>query len=143
MKPDQVDRLASIFEIGFFIQRESIRSAFKPPHQFNIIDEQSALKADFWMLKNNAFEQSAFNRRMNVDLFGVKAWIATAEDIILHKLYWNGLNPSERQLHDVAGVFSVQTTSLDAAYIDRWAAVLGVEIEWNNIRSGKIRPKQN
>src|SRR5438552_17385706 len=31
LRPDQVDRFAEAFESGFFIQRESVRSAFQPP----------------------------------------------------------------------------------------------------------------
>jgi hypothetical protein len=103
----QVDLLISAFETGFFVQPQSVRAALHPPFQFNILDEQSALKADFWILKDSAFERSAFARRQKVELFGIAAWIATAEDIILHKLYWNQITPSERQLSDAAGVIAV------------------------------------
>jgi hypothetical protein len=37
MKQDQVDQLIAAFESGFFIQPESVRAAFQPPHQFNIL----------------------------------------------------------------------------------------------------------
>lgn len=141
MKPDQVNVLVSVFEAGFFIQAESVRSAFRPPFQFNVLDEQSALKADFWLLRNDSFEQSAFGRRLQVVLFGVSAWIATAEDIILHKLYWNLLTPSERQLGDAAGVYAVQSDSLNVSYLQQWAAQLGVHREFEDLIAGKIKPK--
>src|SRR5687768_2719789 len=64
-----VDRLAAEFGEGFFLQIESIRGAFSPPHQFNVLDEQSALKVDFWLLKEDLFERSAFDRRLQVTLF--------------------------------------------------------------------------
>jgi len=98
LKPDQVDRFAAAFEPGFFIQRESVRAVFQPPHQFNVLDEQSALKADFWQLRQSEFEQEMFRRRLSLELFGTQAWVATAEDVLLHKLYWNKLTPSECQL---------------------------------------------
>jgi len=44
MKPDQVDRPIAAFDPGFFIQPESVRSAFWPPFQFNVLDEQSGVK---------------------------------------------------------------------------------------------------
>jgi hypothetical protein len=141
MTPDQVNALVSVFEAGFFIQAESVRSAFRPPFQFNVLDEQSALKADFWLLRNDAFEQTAFGRRLQVVLFGVPAWIATAEDIILHRLYWNLLTPPERQLGDAAGVYAVQSDSLDVGYLQQWAAQLGVQRELDDLISGKINPK--
>ena len=60
-----VDRFAAVFGEGFFLQTESIHAAFSPPHQFNRADEQSALKVDFWLLKSDSFEQTAFNRPPN------------------------------------------------------------------------------
>ncbi|MHB8899530.1 MAG: hypothetical protein ACYC6Y_12345 [Thermoguttaceae bacterium] len=141
LKADQVDRLIAVFDPGFFLQPESVRSAFRPPFQFNVLDEQSALKADFWILRDNAFEQTAFSRRVQVTLFGVAAWIATAEDVILHKFYWNQLSPSQRQLGDAAGVYAVQSDMLDADYLRRWAVSLGVQRDLEDLVTGKIRPK--
>ena len=124
MKPDQVDCRCGGVRRRFFIQPESVRSAFRPPFQFNVLDEQSALKADFWLLRDDAFERTAFGRRSPVTLFGVSAWIATAEDVTLHKLYWNRLTPSDRQLGDAAGVYAVQSDALDVGY----SPVLGVPV---------------
>ncbi len=141
LQPGQVEQLVAEFETGLFIQPESVRAIFQPPHQFNVLDEQSALKADFWLLQENAFERTAFERRTAVDLFGISSWIATAEDVILHKLFWHSLTPSDRQLQDAAGIYAVQTGALDSAYLDRWATALGVQQELHDLATGKIRPK--
>ena len=141
MKPDQADRLVAVFAPGFLIQPDSVRSVFQPPFDFNVLDEQSVLKAVFWLLRDDAFEQTAFGRRLQVALFGVSAWIATAEDIILHKLYWNRLTPSERQLGDAAGVYAVQSDSLDVQYLHQWAVQLGVHRELDDLIAGRIKPK--
>jgi hypothetical protein len=141
MRPDQVDRFVGCFESNFFIQRESVRSSFRPPFQFNVLDELSALKADFWLLQDKPFDQAAFSRRLRADLFGVSAWIATAEDIILHKLYWNQITPSERQLSDAAGVYAVQLGVLDIGYLQRWSAILGVDKELLDLTTQKLKPK--
>lgn len=143
LNSDQVDQVVACFDAGFFIQPESVRSAFQPPHQFNVLDEHSALKADFWLLRDNPFERSAFGRRVSVTLFGAAAWIATAEDLILHKLYWNKITPSDRQLQDAAGVYAVQHDVLDAAYLGQWAAALGVEEEMEDLATGKLKPKSS
>jgi hypothetical protein len=137
----QVDPLISAFETGFFVQPDSVRGALHPPFQFNILDERSALKADFWILRDSEFECSAFARRHKVELFGSAAWIATAEDIILHKLYWNQITPSERQLSDAAGVIAVQAEKLDVAYLRLWAPKLGIEPMLDDLLSGKVKPK--
>lgn len=72
LKPEEVDPAVDVFEHGFFIQRESVRCVFEPPYQFKLIDEQSVLKADFWQLRANEFEQEMFRRRLSVDLFGTQ-----------------------------------------------------------------------
>ena len=141
LEPGQVDQLAESFSEGLFVQADSVRSALRPPHQFNILDEQSALKANFWVLRDSTFEQAAFARRIQVDLFGVTTWIATAEDVILHKLYWNKLTPSDRQLQNAAGVYAVQAGALDEPYLAKWAASLQVEQQWSDLLAGKISPK--
>ena len=74
-------------------------------------------------------------------MFGVAAWIATAEDVILHKLYWNQLSPSERHLGDAAGVYAVQSDSLDVQYLQQWAVQLGVHRELDDLIAGNIKPK--
>lgn len=136
-----VEPFVSAFSAGFFVQRESVRSAFSPPHQFNAIDEQSALKVDFWLLKDDSFERAAFGRRRQVTLFDTPAWIMTAEDVILHKLYWDSLSPSDRQLVDAAGVYAVQGDSLDMAYLLGWATRLGLQGRLDDLIAGRITPK--
>jgi hypothetical protein len=106
-----------------------------------VLDEQSALKAGFRLLRDNAFERAAFARRITVDLFNVLAWIATAEDVILHKFYWNQITPSLRQLQHAAGVYAIQVDSLDIPYLQRWAESIGVQQELESLLSGKLKPK--
>jgi len=125
----------------FYLDEPAVRAALAPPYQFNAIDRRSALKIDFWMLRSNPFEMSMFDRRLSVNLLGERTWIATAEDVILHKLYWDLLTPSERQINDAAGVVAVQSDSLDRAYMQRWAGELGVSEKLSKLLAGEIKPK--
>ena len=143
LRPADAEPFAEAFRSGFFVQVESVRSAFSPPYQFNAIDDQSALKVDFWLLKQDEFERNAFERRRQATLFGAPAWIMTAEDVILHKLFWHKITPSDRQLLDAAGVFAVQDAGLDMSYLSRWAPRLGVEEELAMLTSGRLRPKSS
>jgi hypothetical protein len=129
------------FQDDFYLDEPAVRAALAPPYQFNAIDKRSALKIDFWMLRSAPFEMSMFERRLNITFLGEPAWIATAEDVILHKLYWDSLTPSERQIGDAAGVVAVQSDSLDRAYLQKWAGELGVSEKLNKLLAGKIKPK--
>ncbi len=139
---ETIPRLLQEFQGDFHLDEAAVRAAYQPPHQFNAIDTRSALKVDFWMLKPAPFERAMFARRVSAELFGEPAWIATAEDVILHKLYWNRITPSERQLGDAAGVVAVQTGHLDENYLRRWAAALDVTATLDALLTGKIHPKQ-
>jgi hypothetical protein len=119
-----------------------VRAAHQPPHQFNAIDTRSALKVDFWLPKPEPFDKEMFRRRLRVTLFDEPAWIATAEDVILHKLVWHRISPSDRQLGDAAGVVAVQADGLDKNYLRQWAWELQLAGELERLLSGEIKPKQ-
>ena len=129
------------FRDDFYLDEPAVRAALAPPYQFNAIDRRSALKIDFWMLRSDPFEISMFQRRLSVNFLGERTWIATAEDVILHKLYWDSLTPSERQIDDAAGIVAVQSDSLDCTYLKKWAEELGVAEKLNKLLSGEIKPK--
>jgi hypothetical protein len=137
-----VAKIVSAFTPDFYIEEAAVRAAYQPPHQFNAIDTRSALKVDFWLPKPEPFDREMLRRRVHVTLFGEPAWIATAEDVILHKLVWNRLSPSDRQLGDAAGVMAVQAAALDKNYLKQWAQELKLTGDLEKLLSGEIKPKQ-
>ena len=137
-----VPRIVEEFSGDFYIEEAAVRAAYQPPHQFNAIDTRSALKVDFWLPKSEPFDREMLRRRVQVTLFGEAAWIATAEDVILHKLIWNHISPSDRQLGDAAGVVAVQADGLDKNYLKQWAQELKLTAELERLLSGEIKPKQ-
>jgi hypothetical protein len=133
--------IVAAFSDDFYIDEEATRAAQEPPYQFNAVDTRSALKVDFWLVRPEPFDQEMLRRRLQLTLFGEPAWIATAEDVILHKLIWNRLSPSERQLGDAAGVVAVQANALDKNYLRQWSNELGVAGDLERLLSGEIKPK--
>jgi hypothetical protein len=136
-----VPRIIHEFSAEFYIEEAAVRAAYEPPYQFNAIDIRSALKVDFWLAQPHPFDEEMLRRRLPVTLFGEPAWIATAEDVVLHKLFCNRITPSDRQLGDAAGVVAVQADSLDKNYLRHWAQALNVAPELERLLSGEIRPK--
>jgi len=142
LPPSAIGKIVALFAPDFFIDESSVRAAHQPPHQFNAIDTRSALKVDFWLPKPEPFDREMLQRRVGVTLFGEPAWITTAEDSVLHKLVWNKITPSDRQLGDAAGVVVVQSEKLDKPYLEKWAETLGVSAELDRLLSGEIKPKR-
>lgn len=136
-----VARIVEEFSGDFYLDEAAIRAAFAPPYQFNAVDMRSALKVDFWLAREEKFDQEMLRRRVATRLFGEPAWISTAEDVILHKLVWNRISPSERQLGDAAGIIAVQADGLDVPYLRRWAQDLMVVAELERLLRREIKPK--
>ena len=88
-----------------------------------------------------AFDQEMLSRRVPDVVMGMKAWFASAEDVILHKLIWNRISPSDRQMRDAAGVWAVQKNALDREYLRHWAGELGITEDLRKITSREILPK--
>ncbi len=136
-----VNAIVKLFDDDFFIQEISVRSALKPPYQFNALDNRSALKIDFFRLAGDAYEIKRFTRRQAVTILGQPAFLATPEDVILHKLRWYTISPSDRQLSDSVGILAVSGDLVDNDYLDHWANEIGVAHLLRQIRSGSIPPK--
>ena len=86
---------------------------------------------DIFVRKDRPFELSAMSRRVPLELPDVPGQpivLHTPEDVILFKLWWYrlGNEASGQQFKDVLGILQVQAGRLDDAYLDHWAADLGV-----------------
>ncbi|MDX1436258.1 MAG: hypothetical protein R3335_05580 [Anaerolineales bacterium] len=128
---DQVEEIVRELEGSFFTDEEMVRNAVARHGSFNLIHRESMFKVDVFLLKERAFDRMQLERRaaqiVTIDPER-KAYVCTAEDIILAKLEWYkaGGEVSERQWRDVMGVIKVQTGRLDIAYLRRWAEELDV-----------------
>lgn len=122
----QVSTIVDAFQDDFFIQEISVESGLRPPHQFNALDNRSALKVDFFRVAGDEYEFERFRRKRRVTLFDQPAWIAAPEDVLLHKLRWHLMSPTDRQLKDARGIFLVSSEELDREYMEHWAQKIGV-----------------
>lgn len=123
-----VQALIKEFSPDCYIDEESIKEAIRNKGMFNVIHHQTGLKIDFWMLKDDEFNRNLFIRRQQMEILtGVFAWLATAEDVLLSKLLWYRMTPSDRQLNDAKGILEVQGERLDMNYIKEWTKRLDID----------------
>jgi hypothetical protein len=66
--------------------------------------------------------------------------MGSPEDVLLHKVYWDHLMPSERQLRDAQGILSVLGQELDVAYMEKWAKELGIQDKVRSLLTEKKMP---
>jgi hypothetical protein len=94
---------------------------------FNLIDTREGDKVDFWLLTDEAFDQTRFARRAAEEFEGTRLAVSRPEDTILMKLRWAAMSGgSEKHFVDALRVYEVQHGQLDQSHLDTWAAELGV-----------------
>jgi hypothetical protein len=124
--PAQLDDFLKLLGDRYYLSAEAARDALQRRSMFNVIDFDEGWKADLIVRKDRPFSVEEFQRRQPGVLHGCSVPIASAEDVILTKLEWNKITPSERQLSDALSVAAAQGAGLDQAYLRKWAPALGV-----------------
>jgi hypothetical protein len=127
--------LALLAAKDVYVDPNVAREEFGRRGQFNVIDVETGWKADLIYLKSGPFERAEFERRMVLTVFGVRVFVATAEDTVLSKLVWAKMGQSEQQIRDVLGIVEAQGDNLDRTYIERWLDDLHVRDLWERVRT--------
>jgi hypothetical protein len=131
LKAEQVIPLIELLKQDFYIDEGMIVDAIKNKISFNVIHLQTAFKVDVFIIKPRRFDQIEFGRRRLETVSNEpdrKAYITSAEDIVLAKLEWYRLGGevSDRQWRDILDVLKIQGERLDLDYLAQWSAELNV-----------------
>ena len=123
--PEDSNRLASLFEHDCYVDRDAVREAIRNQSIFNIIHNKWILKADFVIRKDEPYRLKEFDRRRCIKIHGQQIAFVSPEDLILSKLCWARMSPSELQERDVADLLAT-VMDLDREYLVAWATQLEV-----------------
>jgi len=131
IRQDQVGDLVAALGEDFYADDQMIREAIEHRGSFNLIHLKTMFKVDVFIRKERPFDRIQFERRIEQVFIAnpvQKAFIMSAEDIILAKLEWYRLGNeiSDHQWRDILGVLKVQAGRLDLAYLHKWAQDLNV-----------------
>ncbi len=131
---ESAERLAALFEGDCYVDREAVGRAISGRGMFNIIHNRWITKADFIVRKDDPYRKAEFARRRTFDLEGVPVPVVSPEDLILSKLLWSRTSASETQERDVRDLLA-HGRDLHEAYLDHWAAALGVAEALRKLRT--------
>ncbi len=120
------DKVLSAFRGDYYITDVAIEDAFGGLGLFNVIHNESSIKCDIILLKEDEFSQQSFKRRTERELQGHTISVIALEDLILQKLLWRKETLSEQQWSDVERLVSVNRAVLDVAHLRSWAQRLSV-----------------
>lgn len=120
----QTDLLISLFEPEYYVDRRAVANAIAQRSMFNLIHNETIIKFDCIVLKDEQYRQEEFARRRKITIGNFQTWIVSREDLILSKLYWARDSKSELQLRDVKNLLS---SDCDMPYLFSRAENLGVK----------------
>lgn len=132
----EIEKLVEAFPPpAYYLDAVSIRDAIRRKSKINLIHITEGDKVDFWVLTDQAFDQSRFARRYTENVLGMSLKVSTPEDTILAKLDWAVKSgESEKQFIDALRIFEVQYGSMDLDYLGKWVVALGLEDMWKRLQ---------
>ena len=118
------EKIIKTFEPDYYVPHGRVRDAISRKFMFNLLHQETLVKVDCVMRKDNEFQKLAFSHRRKINFSGFDIWIISREDLILSKLNWAKTSRSEMQMRDVA---SIIRNGFDEKYVEEWAQKLGVK----------------
>lgn len=104
---------------------ETFKESVQKGEFFNLTDFETGIRYDFMPFENNDYAETAFGRRKKVNFLGIDCYISSVEDLIISKLRWYNITPSEKQLEDLKFLLLDKTISKE--YLDWWIYKLKIK----------------
>jgi hypothetical protein len=118
-----LEMLPHIFGDDFYFSEDAAREAILTQSSFNIIHNESLIKVDFMIRKQEVYRLVEFDRRKRIEVLGSTLWIVSKEDLILSKLDLARESQSQRQLSDVENLLA---SGADKTYLQTWSQKLNL-----------------
>lgn len=106
--------------------------AFNRKSEFNIIESEYGLKADFFISDNSEYKRLEISRGKLKKIDGKMIRFISPEDLVISKLLWFRESESTRQLEDIASV--INQTNLDMVYVKKWVIKLSLQNEYKSLK---------
>lgn len=135
---ENVDKIAQLVETLLkkikksYADKETALDAFKRKSEFNLIESEYGLKADFFVIGDDEHQKQEIKRSRSKRIAGKLIKFISPEDLIIAKLRWYQQGQSERQLDDIVTV--LEAGNLDRRYLNLWIKKLGFVEEWEEVK---------
>lgn len=142
----EIDSVESVRDLIFKLKKTFPKSypdvemaidAFKRKSEFNVIESEYGIKADFFISDKTEHKKLEMKRGRLKKLDGKMIRFVSPEDLIINKLIWFKEGQSTRQLEDIKSVLETQK-KLDQQYLTLWINKLGLGQEWQALENLRI-----
>jgi hypothetical protein len=129
-----VGKIVALFKKDFYIDENSVRQAVRDQSMFNIIHNESVLKVDFIIRKDEEYRKEEFLRKRKITIEGSPGFNSFAGrpdsiKISLGKDFTISSSTSRCQTDDVE-----MSKQIDHEYLTKWSKTLGVEELLTSVR---------
>ena len=131
---NDIDKIVSIFNKDYYIDKDMVINAVTNQSMFNIIHLQEVIKVDFIVRRNEEYRILEFKNRKKVILDGVEISIVSLEDLIISKIFWSKESNSENQIRDIKNLIKIK---YDMDYVELWCKKLNVFDHYERILNDK------
>lgn len=112
---------------GFEARLDDLTAALKEGSRCTIFYGKSLLRLDIQGVISE-FDRLTLERADVVNYLGSNVRLATAEDTLVNKVYFQG----EQDLRDALGIYVRNKDKLDFGYIESTCRLLGIESRWRS-----------
>jgi hypothetical protein len=131
---EQAARLAALFPAEHFycppveVMQTELRRARRG--HFNIIEEATGYKADFYPAGNDSLHQWALGQRRDFGEGGESLWVAPPEYVIVRKLEYFHEGGSQKHVTDIRAILAVSGASVDLKRVETEIVERGLGADW-------------
>ena len=129
LSEDRIGPLVDALAETFYVDAGAAREAVRDRTRFNAIHTETVFKVDIYLPGEDRTPLDRARRYVVSTDPERHLVVASAEDTVVHKLYWFRLGDenSERQWRDALGILRVQGDRIDRDYLRRAAEAMGVD----------------
>ena len=119
--PDQIDRLLNGLKPPLRSDPQMPFETVTSSRRWIVRVDRSPFIVELCLLNSHPYDRSRFDRRCRLEIIpGIKASLATAEDVIVQMLRWASRGKRPQDLVDASNVIQVSGEFLDWPYIEKW-----------------------
>jgi hypothetical protein len=102
---------------------------------FNLIHNESGLRADLYIAGDDPLHEWAFERRQAESIGSEQIWLAPIEYVIVRKLEYYSQMGSSRHLRDIRAMMRISGDLIDETAVRRFVEDRGLHAAWQEARS--------
>ena len=135
---DGLDRLEQHLVPGLSLDRQGGFEGVTGTLRHLITLADSVFVCELFQLSDDPHDVERFARRRAAQVLGHRAFVATAEDMIITKLRWAVAADRSKDKDDVRNMLAVRGGELDWPYLRRWCVEHGTDALLQQIRSSVL-----